>query len=285
MEFPSNNPLAKHFRQPKLFIRLPSQGNFYPNGSLQRTETNEYPVLAMTAKDELMMKTPDALLNGQATVNIIQSCIPNIKNAWNVPSIDVDAILIAIRMATYGEKLEVEAEIPKTNIKRSYDVDLRMLLDQLNSAEYENIIFHKDFAIEIQPTTYKDFTNIALKTFEEQRIFKIVDDEEMSDLDKLNKFTESFERLTTLNLDTVSKSIVAIKYKDDPAVVERSHIDEFIKNCDKDFFQAVLDHIEIQKKKFSIKPIEVTTIEEDRAAGAPESFLMPIAFDQSHFFA
>ncbi len=104
MNTTSSNPLAKHFRQPKLYVNLPSGGMFYPQGSLEPTETGEFPVYAMTAKDELMFKTPDALLNGQSTVSVIQSCIPNIKNAWHIPSIDIDAILVAIRMATYGEK-------------------------------------------------------------------------------------------------------------------------------------------------------------------------------------
>ena len=103
----NDNPLAKHFRQPKLYIQFPSKGNFYPDGSLEETETGDYPIFAMTAKDELTIKTPDALLNGQATVSVIQSCVPNIKNAWHVPSIDVDAILIAIRIATYGEKMDL----------------------------------------------------------------------------------------------------------------------------------------------------------------------------------
>ena len=99
------NPLANYFRQPKMYMRLPSHGQFYPEGALDKSEIDEYPVYAMTAKDELMFKTPDALMNGQAVVDVVQNCIPNIKDAWQVPSIDMDIILIAIRIATYGEKL------------------------------------------------------------------------------------------------------------------------------------------------------------------------------------
>ncbi len=285
MNFPTNNnPLSKHFRHPKLFIRLPSEGNFYPPGALERTPNNEYPVLAMTAKDELMIKTPDALLNGQSTVSVIQSCIPNIKNAWAVPSIDVDAILIAIRIATYGEKLEIEAEIPNIKIKRAYDVDLRILLDQLYAAEYNNIVTVGDFKIEIAPTSYKDFTDVSMKTFEEQRIFKLLDNNEMSDLEKLAKFNESFNRLTDLNISVVSKSVVAVQYQNDEPVVDKTFIAEYINNCDKEVYQAIIEHIDAQKKKFTIKPLEVTTAPEDVEAGAPEKFLLPISFDQSNFF-
>ena len=98
-----SNPLQKYFRQPKLYISLPSKGAFYPIGALEMPENKEVPVYAMTAKDELVFKTPDALLNGQATVEVIKSCIPAIKDPWNIPSIDLDTILVAIRMATYGE--------------------------------------------------------------------------------------------------------------------------------------------------------------------------------------
>jgi len=96
------NPLANYFRQPKMYMRLPSHGQFYPEGALDTSEIDEYPVYAMTAKDELMFKTPDALMNGQATVEVIKSCIPAIKNPWQMPSLDLDAVLIAIRIATYG---------------------------------------------------------------------------------------------------------------------------------------------------------------------------------------
>ena len=285
MNFPSsNNPLSKHFRHPKLFIRLPSEGNFYRTGSLERTVNNEYPVLAMTAKDELMIKTPDALLNGQSTVSVIQSCIPNIKDAWSVPSIDVDAILIAIRIATYGEKLEIEAEVPTTKTVRAYEVDLRMLLDQLNSAEYDNIVTVNNIKIELAPTTYKDFTDLSLKTFEEQRIFKLLDNNELSDLEKLAKFNESFTRLTDLNISVVSKSIVAVQFENEDPVTDKNHITEFINNCDKEIFQAILEHVDVQKKKFAIKPLEVNSSPEDLESGAPPKFLVPISFDQSNFF-
>jgi len=96
------NPLAGYYRQPKIYLDLPSKGNYYTQGSLDVSEDGRYPVYAMTAKDELMYKTPDALMNGQATVEVIKSCIPSIKDPWKMPSLDVDACLVAIRIATYG---------------------------------------------------------------------------------------------------------------------------------------------------------------------------------------
>ena len=76
------NPLASFYRQPKIYVKLPSKGEFYPPGSLDVSANGEYPVYAMTAKDELLFKTPDALLSGQSTVELIKSCIPAITNPW-----------------------------------------------------------------------------------------------------------------------------------------------------------------------------------------------------------
>ena len=124
------NPLSKFYRQPKIYLSLPSKGKFYPEGAVEIPDNGEVPVFAMTAKDELTLKTPDALLNGAATVELIQSCIPNIKNAWAMPILDLDACLIAIRIATYGETMDVETTPPNTQTPAQYTIDLRQILDR-----------------------------------------------------------------------------------------------------------------------------------------------------------
>jgi len=46
----------------------------------------------------------------------------------------------------------------------------------------------------------------------------------------------------------------------------------------------VLDHIENEKKKFAIKPLTVQATEEEMEQGVPETFEVPVTFDQSNFF-
>ena len=143
----SDNPLKSYFRQPKIYLSLPSPEKFYPSGCFEPTETGELPVYAMTAKDELNFKTPDALLNGQATVDVIQSCIPNIKNAWLLPSTDLDAILIAIRIATYGEMMDINTVVPVVNEERTYQLNLRGILDELKAEKFEEFVTVDDLCI------------------------------------------------------------------------------------------------------------------------------------------
>ena len=286
-EFNSNieqNPLRKYFRQPKVYITLPSKGKFYPEGTIDIPENGEFPVFAMTAKDELTMKTPDALLNGAATVDIIKSCIPAIKNPWHMPSIDLDAVLIAIRVATYGEKMEITTKVPNTGEDRTFDVDLRQLLNNLVTKEYNSNLKINDMMLVTRPMTYKEFTDASLKTFEEQRIFSLVNNDEVPDTEKLEKFNESFQKLTNLTVNSISSSIVSITIGD-TAVTNSSHIQEFIQNADKEFYQEVLKHIETQRDLFALEPLKVTSTDEDIANGAPKNYEVAITFDQSNFFA
>jgi hypothetical protein len=285
MENQANNPLKQYFRQPKIYLRLPSSGNFYPEGTLEKTETGDLPVYAMTAKDELIFKTPDALLNGQATVEVIKSCVPNIKDPWVIPSIDLDAILVAIRMATYGDKLDIDVTIPKIEEERTYELDLRMVLDSLLENAFDSeIVVDDTMTVFIRPLTYKEFTQTALKTLEEQRIFNIVNDETISEEKKLELFSLSFRKLTDININIVINSIFKIVVPN-AEVTDPKHIAEFINNADKQFYGKILDHFDVQKDKFTIKPFVLTTTAEDQEAGAPKTIEIPITLDQSNFFA
>jgi hypothetical protein len=284
VENTNQNPLGKYFRQPKIYIRLPSKGRFYDIGALDTSETGEYPVFAMTAKDELSMKTPDALLNGQATVDVIQSCIPNIRNAWGMPSIDIDAVLTAIRIASYGETMDMTVKLPNTDIETVYTIDLRRVLDTFVDIEYDNIVNVNDMAIHLKPLSYKVFTQNAIKTFEEQRIFSIVNDDTMSDERKIELFSKSFSKLTSLTVSVVAQGIEKIIVEND-TVVNPLHIAEFINNADKKFYNAIMDHMEIQKDKFQMQPMKITTTEEQQTAGAPAEVEVPIVLDAANFFA
>jgi hypothetical protein len=284
MENKNTNPLQKYFRQPKIYLSLPSNGKYYPAGSLEISETGEYPVFPMTARDEIMIKTPDALLNGEATVSVIKSCIPAIKEPFNMPAMDLDACLIAIRIATYGEKMDININVPVTNEEKAFDLDLRVMLDQFTNVTYDHIVQMGDLSIELKPLTYQEFTTTSKATFDEQRIFNVLNDSNISENDKLSSFTESFRKLTDLTISTLEMSIASITMGED-VVTDRNHIKEFIANTDKGLFEKVTNHIEEQREKFQIKPLIVDATPEELEAGVPATYEVPVTFDQSNFFA
>jgi hypothetical protein len=274
----SNNPLSQYFRQPKIYIRLPSEGRFYPPNTLDRSENGSYAVYAMTARDELMFKTPDALLSGQSTVEVIKSCVPAILDPWKMPTIDLDAVLIAIRVATYGDKMEVTANCPTCDTENSFDVNLSNWLETISNFHYESAINCDPLIIHIRPYTYDEMTKTNIKALEQQRLINIVNDEKLSDEEKLKKFGESFVKLTELTVDIVAGCISKIETPEGETS-NSQHIKDFVNNAPKELFDHISNHITNLKDRIELKPLDV------QCSQCKFEFAMPITMDQSNFFA
>lgn len=276
----TSNPLAKHFRQPQLYLKLPSQGRWYPPGALDMPVTKEIPVYPMTAKDELVLKTPDALLNGQGTVDIIQSCCPNIKDAWAIPGVDIDAILIAIRQATYGNSMDFTAVCPHCETKNEHALDLSVLAAKITCPDFEQSIHVDGLELFLKPYTYKEFNRSSIENFEHQRIISVVSNETLSDDEKQKKFNEVFHNLLNLTVEQVTRSVAAIKTPEGVLVDDRNHIDEFFKNSNKDVWDAVKSKLEEFTNASATKDIELVC--ENDVCGKP--YKTPLVFEASSFF-
>ena len=165
-----NNPLTKYYRQPQIYITLPTKGKYYTSDVYTPTETGEIPVLPMTAKDEMSFKTPDAMLNGQATVDVIKSCVPSIVNPWHMPSIDLDAVLVSIRIATYGSNMDMMVTVPKSKETITVQVDLNQTMEKLSQVHInDNITMSNGIIVKIKPLNYQQMSKLQLKSYEEQR--------------------------------------------------------------------------------------------------------------------
>jgi hypothetical protein len=248
------------------------------------TVTGELPVYSMTAKDELMLKVPDALMNGQAVVDVIQHCVPAIKNAWMTPNIDLDVLLIAIRLATYGEMMTTPVSIG--DLELEYQLDLRILMDQLMTQISWNptIPVSDELTVFVRPLNYQQLSSTALKTFETQKIMKVVNDETMPEEDKIKLFRESFQKLTNTTLGTISDSISKIE-SSQGSTEDPTFIKEFVDNIDKDIFNVIQNHLEKLKNSNSVKPMTVVVTEEMRAKGVTgETVDIPVTFDPTTFF-
>jgi len=278
------NPLIGMMRQPKIYIRLPSGGNFWPEGSLVLPESGEFPVYSMTAKDELALKIPDALMNGQAVVDVIQNCMPDIKNAWQCPNLDLDVILIAIRIATYGEYMTVPINVAEFNSE--YQVDLRRLVDQLQTqiTWTSEVAINEDLTVYVRPINYKTMTSSALQTFETQKIIQLVNDDSVSEEDKIKAFKESFTKLNQLTIGIINDSVYHIE-SSQGATSDPKFINEFLTNTDKEIFDKIKSHIETLRENNTAKPMVIDTTDEMREAGVTEDQIsVPIQFDPSNFF-
>lgn len=105
---PKENPLITRAKLPGEIFALPSGGIFYENDELDGSVINgEVHIFPMAAYDEVIIKTPSLLLNGQAVHEVFTRCIPQIKKPMELLAKDVDFLLIALRQVTYGETMDV----------------------------------------------------------------------------------------------------------------------------------------------------------------------------------
>lgn len=251
------NPLSQYFRQPAIYIKLPSQGNFYPDGTLDMPPNGELPVLPMTAIDEITYRTPDALFNGSAVANVIQSCVPNIKNGWAVPSVDLDAILVGIRIATYGHELEVNCYCPKCENEDRYTVDLRTSIDAMKPADYQTPLIYRDLEIYFQPMNYKMLNQNNQLQFEEQRALQAIAAVTDDDAKKQSgAISNMLQKITDMTVKSLAQSIAAIKTPNS-IVTDLRQIEEFLKNTDRKLFGQIRDQIINLKSGSELKPMAV----------------------------
>jgi hypothetical protein len=282
----NTNPLQKYYRQPAIYIKLPSGGRYYAKEVFTPTETGEIPILPMTAKDELAFKTPDAMINGQATVDVIKSCVPNLLDPWKMVNYDTDTVLLAIRIATYGETMDVNFTLPVTNEEQTHTINLPALLEDLARAQIEDeTTTSKGFKVEIQPLTYKTLTKIQIARFEQQKMYGTIDNSTMSDEAKQSAFAKSFETLNMVNFSLLVDSIKTITTPDGNTVVDRAQIIEFCNNADAKTVTEIQDKLSELRLQAQIPPLKLKATEDQIKKGVPASYEVPITFDSSNFFA
>jgi len=280
-----SNPLSKYYRQPAIYISLPSKGKYYSPAVFETTTTGEIPVLPMTAKDELAFKTPDAMVTGQATVDVIQSCIPNIKDAWEIVNYDLDTILLGIRIATYGEMMDINYAVPITNESITQSVNLPGLLETIKDAKISDTATTKTgFKIKISPLTYKTLTKIQVAQFEQQKIYTTVNSSALTDEKKSKQFAESFNKLNEINFDLLIEAISEITTPEKDIVKDKKQIKEFCNNCDAKIINEIQDKLTEIRSQAQLKPIDVKATEEQIKKGVPTTYRVPVTFDSSNFF-
>lgn len=273
------NPLTKHFRQPSIFLKLPSRGKFYPEGSINLPASGELAVYPMTIKDEILLKTPDALMNGEGMSSMISSCCPSIVSPWDIPLVDLDAILIAIRLASYGNAMDINSKCAHCQEPNEHTIDLRVVLDNLNAiTKYNTAIELNGLLFNLKPQTYKDLNQSGKITFEQQRLLSVVTNSELSEEDKRAQFQEIFNSLTNMNINTLVTCITSIVTEDGTAVSDPELITEFLNKADRKTYDGVKEIISEAVGANVIDPVEVECTE------CKQKYKVKLEFNPTTFF-
>lgn len=245
----SQNPLQQFFRQPKIYITLPSKGVFNNPESLSGSFEN-LPVYGMTGMDEIILKTPDALMSGESTVKLIQSCCPSIKDAWSLTTLDTNMVYAAIRIATYGHELSVTQTCPECETENDFDIDLNHVIEHYSNCQYNHKLTLDGLIVKTRPLTFKESNDFSLENYGLQQKLNQADQIEDAN-EKQRLFKELFEELSVTQQRIFSKSVEAVEVGDQ-VVTDPTHIEEWLKNCDKSVFEKLKNHVDANRTAWNM---------------------------------
>ena len=244
----SENPLKSHFRAPKLFTRLPSGGKFYNDSVVSLSSSGEVEVYAMTSRDEVMMRNPDALLNGESVARILTSCVPQVRKPRDLLGADVDALMVAIQGATYGDEVTVSTSCPECGNAVVGAGSVQSSLATMKEVPDDVKVEMDGLTIELRPVTYETTIAAGVSNFQNARSMASIANIE-DDMAKLEAFNESYMKMAELNFMVILDSIYSISGTDDEGeefiVTDRVNIQEYMENCESEVGKAVTKQVNL----------------------------------------
>lgn len=282
------NPLQNFFRKPKLSVLLPSRGRWYPKNSLSKTTVDIYP---MTAADDLRFKTNEVLLNASAVTELIQSCVPDITDPEQMPVLDLDVILLAIRQASYSATIKASVSVPNTNLTMSLDLEIQDLIQNFANAselwdEQLTLINEQDekLTVILRPVSLKSMFSVTKSLIRQQQATAEITMSSKQNDEKIAELDDQMKSLSAVTINMVTDSISEIRNAEGLSIKNAGEIRQFLNQLDLAYFKAIQKHIEDQKALISFKPMQITSSAEQIAAGAPETWEANIQFNINNFF-
>lgn len=179
----SLNPLLTAVKLPGRMFTLPSGGALYTNGEISRADGDVH-VQAMSALDEITLKNPDMLFNGDALNQIVRTCAPDILEPTELYGRDIDALMLFLRVVTYGPEFVIkvshdcdESKIPmkegqteQRHKEHEYVVDLEQMiltmkrLDPTDVTTRYKVTLDNGQSVTVSPVRYKDLISLFQHT-------------------------------------------------------------------------------------------------------------------------
>lgn len=127
------NPLLAQLKLPGRIFQLPSRGIFYKNGELDASiKDGEIHAQPLSAFDEINLKNPDQLFSGEAINTVFKTCARGIEKPSELLAKDVDAMMMFLRVVTYGPNYEFSTKHTCSGAKdHSYIADIDQMIGRM----------------------------------------------------------------------------------------------------------------------------------------------------------
>lgn len=190
----------------------------------------EIPIYPMTAKDELLLKNADSLLNGTAIYDLIKNCAPSIQDPESMPNIDLDAVLLAIRRATYGEYMDITVQHDcNTDAKNEVRLNLDHFISTIKTIDQvEPIILDNGIKVFVRPVNVRQLLRLNWVQYQQIRNLQHAEQNGVDEKAKIDILQSSYAELTEASVAVVSDCIDTVLLPDATAVTDKDNITEWV---------------------------------------------------------
>lgn len=244
--------LSKYQRPFKLYVQLPSGLHYYDDTVINRAAlaiNNEVGVRAITGTDEMQLRNPDALFNGEAIVNIIKSCVPAILNPRKLLQNDIEVLFLAIKCVSYGETTDVATICPECGHENEFQLSLRALLETVEKLEPDYTVdLTKELRVHLKPHDFQSVTRISLLSFRQSKLIQSSNLDEPGVLEAIQT-NPIFEEMVKLNAQILAESITAVDIiPEGVTVTDRDEILQFAADLESSHGKKITETLEVINK-------------------------------------
>ena len=222
--------LSDFYRTKEIYTKLPSGGKWY-NSPVKLTDDGEIGVLPMSYKDEMILKIPDSLYNGEALFDVIKSICPDITDPYEIAMIDVDVILIASRISTNEGNMQVTAKCPHCKTSENYLLGIANILSQIKTIDSIEIDLPSELSVKFRPNTLKSINANQIKVTEASSITNNLR-QDLPPAEAKKVFEDSLGKTTAASLLLIADSIECITLPDGSVVSDIQEIIQWLYNID-----------------------------------------------------
>jgi hypothetical protein len=281
MQHNPHNPLSKYFRAPKLYIKLPSEGQFYPPNFLNTAVNGEIAVYPLTAIDQILLKTPDAILNGEAMLKVVKNCVPDVSDPKLLVEPDINVILLAIRIASSGATAEWKISCPNCNHENLFDVNLTDILATAQPVTgTSEILVNNSLRVKVRPYNFEQRNKQILNEIEESQTLKLLNANTESDENqKMAQLSEHVNKMAQRTFDVLAMSIESVTIEETGEVVTDSqYIQEFVKGISRTQADVITSSIR------TLNQSGLDTVNKFKCESCAHEWSQQLDFDPTSFF-
>lgn len=205
------NPLTQYYRQVKSYIPLPGGQSYYEDDVVAFSDSGEVGIRSMTSADEIMLKNPDALLNGEAVKSVLKSCVVGLNKPEALLNNDIDAILAAIQGVSYKNNNVITTDCPRCEFENTYSIDIDTIVASAGKLEPEYFVnLSSGATVFIRPFTFKENLKATAKGFEQAKVTQALENSEMDEMEMMKTFSRAFKEMAKLNFELLTTCISKI---------------------------------------------------------------------------